>query len=182
MKKITTLFLKDPNDLSRVLNVLDELNTWIYESGIPTQKFDGSSCAIIKSELYKRYDLKPNKKLPPNAIPCQAPDIITGHHPHWIKCDRSNNNDKWFFEAFDNLDEIVDGTYELCGEKINKNPEKIIGHKLLKHGSVVLDITDFSYDNIKQYLTNHDIEGIVFHDKNSDKMCKIRKKDFNIKR
>ena len=53
MKKISTLFKKDPNNHGRVINELNEENYWIYEEGIKsTRKFDGTPCAIISGELY----------------------------------------------------------------------------------------------------------------------------------
>lgn len=182
MKKLSTLFKKNQNDLSKVTNEIDPKNKWVYESGIPTRKYDGTACAIISGELYKRYDVKKGKTVPVGAIPCQEPDQITGHHPHWIKCDRSDNANKYHFEAFDLLDNKIDGTYELCGEKVQGNPERIKGHQLILHGSTILDLKDFTYYGIKEYLESVDIEGIVFHDGNSDRMCKIRKSDFGIKR
>lgn len=152
--------------------------------GIPTRKFDGTATAIINGELYKRYDVKKGKQVPLNAIPCQESDEITGHHPHWVKCDRSNNENKWYFEGFDALENKEDGTYELCGEKLQGNPEKLTGHILIKHGCEILPITDFSFEGLKNYLSNKelDIEGIVFHHKTDGRMCKIRKCDFKIKR
>jgi|AntAceMinimDraft_9_1070365.scaffolds.fasta_scaffold05252_11 hypothetical protein len=191
MKKLSTLFEKDPNDLNRVINKINPVNEWVYENGIPTRKFDGTSCAIIGSELYKRYDAKIDKEtgkykkqIPLNAIPCQEPDLITGHHPHWIKCDRSDNSNKYHFEAFDSLENKEDGTYELCGEKVQRNPENIKGHILIKHGIEVLEITNFTFENIRNYLADerNDIEGIVFHSSVNDNMCKIRKSDFGIRR
>lgn len=184
MKKISTLYKKDPNDLGRVINEINPENAWVFESGIPTRKFDGTACAIINGELYKRYDVKHGKKVPENAIPCQEPDEITGHHPHWIKCDRNDNSNKYLFEAFDKLEDKVDGTYEAIGEKLQGNPEHIIGHELIKHGCEILPVSDFSFEGLKDYLSKYenDIEGIVFHDSKSDKMCKIRKCDFGIKR
>ena len=80
------------------------------------------------------------------------------------------------------IDKKEDGTYELCGKKVQGNPENIEGHKLIKHGSEVLSLEDDSFEYIKQYLTENDIEGIVFHHRNDDRMCKIRKSDFGIKR
>ncbi len=180
MKKLSTLFKKDSNN--NVTNVLDPKNTWVLTDGIPTRKFDGTSCAIINRELYKRFDLKKGRTLPPNSIPCQEADAITGHHPHWTKCERSDNSTKWHFVAFDALKDKADGTYELCGEKIQRNPEKMEGHKLIPHGSEILDINDFSYDSLKLYLSEKNIEGIVFHHKDDSRMCKIRKSDFGIKR
>lgn len=182
MKKISTLYKKDPNDLGRVIDEVNSENSWVFQECIPTRKFDGTSCAIIDGALYKRFDLKKGRKLPPNAIPCQKPDSKSGHHPHWVKCDREDKGNKWHFIAFDILEDKQDGTYELCGEKIQGNPEKIQGHKLIKHGAEVLSISDFSFGGLKAYLTQMDIEGIVFHHKTEDLMCKIRKTDFKIKR
>ena len=77
-----------------------------------------------------------------------------------------------------------DGTYELCGEKLQGNPEHLTGHILVKHGIEVLPVTDLSFEGLKNYLSNPDldIEGIVFHHKIDGRMCKIRKCDFGIKR
>lgn len=184
MKKISTLYKKDPNDLGRVINEVNTENAWVFESGIPTRKFDGTACMILNGELYKRYDVKHGKKVPENAIPCQEPDEITGHWPHWIKCERKDPANKWHFEAFDKLTDKIDGTYEAIGEKLQGNPEHIVGHELIKHGCEILPISDFSFEGLKDYLSKdeNDIEGIVFHDSKSDKMCKIRKCDFGIKR
>lgn len=183
MKKMTTLFKKDPKDLGRVINEINEENRWVLNrEGIATRKFDGSACAIINGELYKRYDAKKGKKAPEGAIPCQEPDEITGHHPHWVKCDKNNPADKYFIEAFNNRDWKKEATYELCGEKINANPEKLVGHHLIEHGSVTFNIKDFSFDAIKLFLEQNDIEGIVFHHLDDDRMCKIRKSDFGLKR
>ena len=185
MNKISTLYKKDPNDLSRVINELNPENKWVIDGeGIPTRKFDGTATAIIGGELYKRYDVKRGKQVPANAIPCQEPDEITGHWPHWIKCERNNPADKWHFVGFDALENKEEGTYELCGEKIQGNPEHLTGHILVKHGIEALPVADFSFEGLKNYLSNNelDIEGIVFHHKNDGRMCKIRKCDFGIKR
>ena len=193
MKKMTTLFKKDPEDLGRVINEINPENEWVFEFGIATRKFDGTSCAIIDGELYKRYDSKINRKtgkrkpILEGVIACQEPDNITGHWPHWVKCDRNNNADKWHFvgydELFSHMTDVYDGTYELCGEKVQGNPEGIEGHKLIKHGIQIIDLDkDFDFNSIRSLLGVLDIEGIVFHHKNDDRMCKIRKSDFGIKR
>ena len=182
MKKLSTLFKKDPTNLGRIINEINPENEWALKFGIPTRKFDGTSCAIIKGELYKRFDLKKGRTLPPNAIPCQEPDEITGHHPHWVKCDRNDNSNKWHFVAFDELENKEDVTYELCGKKIQGNPENVEGHKLIKHGMEKLDLINFDFERLKHFLTVADIEGIVFHHLTDGRMCKIRKSDFGIRR
>ena len=98
------------------------------------------------------------------------------------KCDRSNPGDKYHWEAFDKLEKIVDGTYELCGPKVQKNPENFDSHVLIKHGSEILDVKDLSFDGLKSFLMNENIEGIVFYNDDTNEMCKIRKTDFGIKR
>jgi hypothetical protein len=185
MKKISTLFKKDPNDLSRVINEVDPENMWVYETGIPTRKFDGTACMIKDMILYKRYDVKKGKIVPDGAIPCCDPDPITGHWPHWVKCDRNNPADKWHWEGFDNLAWQGSGTFELCGPKVQGNPEKLSEHELIRHGIIALELKDFTFDEINKFLSDptNDIEGIVFHDSlPTGRMCKIRKSDLGIKR
>lgn len=184
MKKISTLFKKDPSDLGRVINEVNPENQWVFDGeGVPTRKFDGTACAIIGGKLYKRYDVKKGKQVPDGAIPCQDADEITGHWPHWVRCDRNNPADQYHFEAFDSESKpLPDRTYELCGPKIQKNPEGFDKHILVPHGKNILDITDFSFEAIKAYLEVTDIEGIVFHHWAKGFLCKIRKSDFGIKR
>lgn len=188
MKKISTLFKKNPENLGLVINEVNPDNKWVYVNGIATRKFDGTACAIINEELYKRYDCRIDKNtgnykkpIPHGAISCQEADLISGHHPHWVKCNRQKPDEKYHWIAFDNLENKENGTYELCGEKVQGNPENISGYLLIKHGCEILPLTDFSFDAIKDYLSNTNIEGIVFHNNNGD-MCKIRKSDFGIKR
>jgi len=185
MKKISTLFKKDPTDLGMVINEVNQENQWVFDGyGIATRKYDGTATAIINGEVYKRYDVKKGRLVPDGAIPCQEADLITGHHPHWLKCDRSKSEDKYFFEGFDALEIKEDGTYELIGEKVQGNPEKVRGHILVEHGSKQLTglIYPMTFENLKQYLESVDIEGIVFHHKSDGRMCKLRKSDFGIRR
>lgn len=132
--------------------------------------------------MYKRYDVKKGKNVPDGAIPCQYPDEITGHWPHWVKCDRNNKTDKYHFEAYDRELNLIDGTYELIGPKINGNRENYSYHVLIKHGVEVYYVHP-SFEQLKRFLEISDIEGIVFHATDlSGRMCKIRKSDFGIKR
>lgn len=182
MIKISTLYKKDPNDLSRVINEINPENAWALAEGVATRKFDGTACAIINGTLYKRYDVKKGREVPYGAIPCQDPDPITGHWPHWVQCEEASPEDKYAFEAFNVMWCRSNGTYELCGPKVQGNKEKLSEHRLLEHGAWKIDdLEDRSYDGIKAYLLDHDIEGIVFHHPDG-RMCKIRKSDFGIKR
>jgi len=190
MKKISTLYKKNPENLGLVINEVDPQNAWVFtDDGVKaTRKFDGTACAIIDGQLYKRYDVKKGKTVPDGAIPCQEPDAITGHWPHWIACKRDNPADKFHFEGYDNFVDWYgwkpkDGTYELCGPKVQGNPEKYDLHCLEPHGDKVLlgIVNPLNFENLKEYLEAVDIEGIVFHHPDG-RMCKLRKSDFGIKR
>jgi len=194
MKKMSTLFeviYTEHGRKGEILNKIRPENEWINDEGVrATRKYDGSACAVIDGKLYKRLDCKINKEtgeykkpVPKGAIPCQEPDKITGHHPHWVLCSEDNPADKYFIEAFDLLQNKQDGTYELCGLKVNENNEKLANHILIPHGKDELQLTDFSFKTIKDYLSDkdNDIEGIVFWHPDGRK-CKIRKADFGVKR
>lgn len=192
MKKITTLFKKNPENLALVINEVNPENIWVINGeGIPTRKFDGTPLALINGYVYKRFDAKRGKAIPIGAIPCQEADHVSGSHPHWVRCNPGNPEDRLFYEGLHNYEtanncvfSALDGTFELIGERINKNSEKIVGHTLVRHGADVLQIESLSFDYLKKYLSDpeNDIEGIVWHHKVDGRMCKLRKSDFGIKR
>ena len=156
---------------------------------IATVKIDGSCCAIINGEFYKRYDAKNGKPVPNGAIKCQEEaDPITGHLPCWVKVDKDNPADKWFYEAYKNTSCVVengisrysftlpDGTYEAVGEHFQSNPYHLIGDTLIPHGREIIDV-ERTFEGIKKYLSENYIEGIVFW-KDGEPKCKIKRSDF----
>lgn len=182
MKKIPTLFEREfeNHKVTKVTPRVTPGLEWVLEGkGYATEKLDGSCTAIIDGVFYKRYDARKGKKAPEGAIPCCEPDQITGHHPHWVKVDESNPADKWFVAAYKNTKNIVDGTYEAIGEHFQGNPHGITGDILAKHGEIVLDDVPRTFEGIKQYLTDHYIEGIVFW-LDGEPRCKIKRSDFGL--
>ena len=186
MKKIPTLFEREFKD-HKVVEVKPTLSSpdlqWVLDGeGEATLKVDGSCCAIIDGLFYRRYDAKKGKRPPENAIPCSDPDPITGHWPHWIPASASDNDkaSKWYVAALQ--DYILnngfpeDGTYEAIGPHFQGNPYKLETDTLVKHGTVVLDV-ERSFDGIRNYLQEHEIEGIVFW-KDGEPQCKIKRSDF----
>lgn len=181
MKKIPTLF-KRIYENHKVVDITPDVTEgmeWVLEGeGVATVKYDGSCCAIINGEFYKRYDAKKSRKAPEGAIPCCEPDPITGHHPHWVKVDENNPADKWFLYALKHtpLSGDCDGTYEAIGLHFNGNPYKMGIDTLVPHGHYFVAI-DRSFEGIKQYLKENYIEGIVFW-KDGEPQCKIKRSDF----
>ena len=153
MRKIPTLFKKKYNDNGKYLGVIPEWNVELDPNKFYaiTVKWDGTACAIIDGELYKRYDVKPGKKIPDGAIMCQPYDKDAKHNPCWVKCDRNNPSDKWHWVAFDKgcaYDAPIsrksypldDGTYELVGKHIQNNPYRIDNEILIPHGKYLVHL------------------------------------------
>lgn len=181
MKKIPTLFTRVFEN-RRIVDITPEITPGCEEAflnGIATVKFDGSCCAIIDGEFYKRYDAKKGKKPPEGAIPCCDPDPVTGHHPHWVKVDPSNPSDKWFVEAYSNLGYIPGpGTYEAIGPHFNGNPYGESEDILTPHGCVHVSVKR-DFDSIKTWLDANNEEGLVFW-LNGEPVCKIKRTDFGL--
>ena len=186
MKKIPTLFERvyENHKIVGILpNVTDGMEWVLNGEGVATIKFDGSCCAIINGEFYKRYDAKKGKKPPVGAIPCCEPDEITGHHPHWVKVDKNNPSDKWFEEAYyitsmwtNHGLKLEDGTYEAVGKHFQGNPYGYENDRLVKHGKEVIEV-ERTFEGIKKYLEDNYIEGLVFW-KDGEPKCKIKRSDF----
>ncbi len=176
MRKLRTLFIKDENHLAT--NKLS-IN-WKDKEWKAYRKYDGTSCAVINGILYKRYDYKKffkgtYKKLPEGAISCCDPDPITKHWPHWVPV---KSTDKWHLMA---KIPTEDGTYELCGEKINGNKDGLADYVYINHNdeSIIVDIEVLEYDYLKSFLEDSSMEGLVI--KYGDDWVKVRKTDFGLK-
>ena len=186
MKKIPTLFEREFKD-HNVIKILPKVHPgmeWVLEGeGIATVKYDGACCAVINGEFYKRYDCKKGKVPPEGFIPCCEPDKITGHWSGWVKIDEKNPADKWFVTAYEMTVmlenygmKLSDGTYEAVGRCFQNNPYNFTSNKLIKHGKKIVEV-ERTFDGIKKYLSEHEIEGIVFW-KDGSPQCKIKRSDF----
>lgn len=173
MKKIISLFKRDYEGTHKVFNEIVSGSEWVIAGeGVATRKFDGTCCMVKDGVLYKRFDAKKGKNPPHGFISAQDPDPITGHWPGWVEVG-NGSEDKWHREAFNNQ---PDGTYELCGPKVQGNPEGFDKHVLIPHGVEKLEAPR-SYDALKEWFKDKNIEGIVWHHPDG-RMVKIKKKDF----
>lgn len=185
MKKIISLFQRNYDGDRLVRDEIVPGAEWVVAGeGIATRKFDGTACMIRAGRMFKRYDVKKGRKAPPDFEPTQDPDPVTGHWPGWIPIN-DGPDDKWFRQGLASYSvehsPVPDGTYELCGPKINGNPEKFEGHVLVPHGVHSVEPFPRTFDEIKAAFTTMDIEGVVWW--NTDgRMVKIKAKDFGIKR
>lgn len=188
MKKISTVFKINWMNQKRgeILPEANPENQWVLDGeGIATRKWDGTPVLVKEGKLYKRYDRKFNSKTneykpaPNGWTPCQDPDPITKHWTGWMPVGEAND-DKWFNEAWSKIaSPLPDGTYELIGPQINGNAEHVPDLMFHKHGDVTFDIPIRTYDTLKQFLIDHDIEGIVFHHPDG-RMAKIKRRDYGL--
>lgn len=182
MKKIISLFQRNYDGDRLVRNEVTPGAEWVIAGeGIATRKWDGTCCKIENAQLWKRYDAKKGKSPPIGFVPAQEPDPVTGHWPGWLPVGNSPD-DQWHREAFEREPTLIHatGTWELCGPKVQGNPEKLDHHILIRHG-VHLMYPTRTFDGIRQCLEANDIEGIVFHHPDG-RMVKIKARDFGIKR
>lgn len=178
MKKISSLFQRNYETDRLVRDEIVSGSEWVAEGeGIATRKFDGTCCRVENGILYKRYDVKKGKTPPSGFISAQKPDEKTGHWPGWIKVG-DGPEDKYHREAFKG--DEPDGTYELCGPKVQGNPEQFDSHVLIPHGKEILDAPR-TFSELKDWFNDKDIEGIVWHNRDG-RMVKIKLKDFGLKR
>ncbi len=178
MKKMPCLFVRDFHGRSS-FTIREDVTPgceWVLAGeGIASRKWDGTACAVIGGVLHKRYDAKKGKAPPEGAIPCDEPDPVTGHHPHWIVVGDEPES-KWHRDTLLGSLPLADGTYELCGPKISADPERLHTRAFIKHGDHVLTPTR-NFAGLREYLENNHIEGIVFAHPDG-RMCKIRRADF----
>jgi len=187
MKKIISLFQRNYDTDRLVRNEVVPGAEWVIAGeGIATVKFDGTCCLVKDHKLFRRYDVKHGKETPVGFIPAQDPDPVTGYWPGWIAVG-DGPEDKYHREAYYFMGNIgcslPDGTYELCGPKIQGNPESLEQHQLIKHGESILKTEEVprEFNALREWLATQNIEGIVWHRGNGD-MVKIKKKDFGLKR
>ena len=182
MKKTLSLFQRNHDGDRLVRDELVPGAEWVAAGeGVATRKYDGTCCMVRDGKLYKRYDAKAGKTPPAGFEPAQPePDANTGHWPGWLAVG-GGSDDARHREGWATSSNLPNGTYELCGPKVQGNPEDFGVHVLVRHGCDVLTDAPRDWTGLRSYLANKDIEGIVWHHQDG-RMVKIKGKDYGLKR
>lgn len=160
----------------------------MYLQGFEPNEQYQDSLVGIQTERYSGAEFDPVFSKEENWF-----DPITGHLPCWVKCDRNNPSDKWFWSAYDNALSLIkrrlsdldflsdsirlsDNTYEAVGEHFQGNPHNLNSDCLAHHGAIKVKV-ERSFKGIKKFLAENYIEGIVFW-LNGEPVCKIKRYDF----
>lgn len=175
MKKIKTLFVRDSEDRRYVTPQVEPGCEWVVNGeGTATRKFDGTCVRFDGAQWWARREVKAGKSAPVDFVPEQH-DHTTGKTVGWEPA--ANSAFATFIaEAVEREQRSAPGTYELCGPKVNGNPEGFPHHVLVTHGAVALDAPR-DFDGLRTWLSNYHYEGIVWHHPDG-RMVKIKKRDF----
>lgn len=175
MKKIPTVFRRDPDDLRHVLAEVTPGCEWVLAGeGVATRKYDGTCVMFDGSDWWARREVKPDKQTPPNFDEVDHDDT-TGKRVGWVPLEQSGFG-KFHAEATAGR-RFDQGTYELVGPKINGNPESCDSHRLVQHGAFHLRHVPRDFAGLRDWLLTHEYEGIVWHHPDG-RMAKLKRRDF----
>lgn len=200
MQKIPSVFRRDPDDMAHLLPEVHPDAQWVLDGeGVPTRKYDGT-CVMLDEQgaWWARREVKPGKTPPPNWRKVDVDDH-TGKAMGWEPIEQSGYA-KAFAEAVTFPPVIkfqqegtsyAPGTYELCGPKVNGNPEGYDHHVLASHaladrtvrtGLYVRDLSsEEAFDSLReQVMRVHESfgwEGLVWHHPDG-RMAKLKARDF----
>jgi hypothetical protein len=180
VEKIISLFMRNYDGDRLVRDEIVPGAEWVPAgAGVATVKIDGTSCMVRDGRLFKRYDAKPGRTPPAGFEQSGEPDAVTGRVQGWVPVG-DGPEDRWHREAFVRLSVWPEGTYELCGPKVQGNPQHLDQHMLIPHGHSPMPTAPRTFEAIRDFLTEYDIEGIVWHHPDG-RMVKIKARDFGIR-
>lgn len=177
MRKIPTLFVRDPDDRKHVLNEVTPGCEWVLAGeGVATRKYDGTCCMFDGEDWWARREVKAGKEPPPNFVQMEH-DETTGKTVGWEPAEQSGFA-KFITEAIRGDEEP--GTYELIGPKVNGNPERVSEHVLIPHGKATISLAyPLTFEGLRErFTTDWPHEGIVWHHPDG-RMVKLKVRDFS---
>lgn len=194
MRKVPTLFQRDPDDMRRLLLQVHPDCQWVLNGeGVATRKYDGT-CVMYDGTWWARREVKPGKQFPAEFRLAEH-DHVTGKSVGWEPIDQSPFR-KPFQEAVEPLaqfgvligQDVPEGTYELVGPKINGNPERCETHRLerhataeqVDHGYFLDDTGGMTFASVRTAilaLAEDGWEGVVWHHPDG-RYAKLKARDF----
>jgi len=107
-------------------------------------------------------------------------DDGTGQIPGWVPVG-DGPEDQYHREALaDRSVRLIEGvTYELCGPKVQGNPQFLEHHELIQHGMHRLMNVPTDFEGLREYLTDFPMEGVVWHLDGSP-LAKVKRRDFGL--
>ena len=180
MQKIPTLYIRDKDNPKLVTREVDPACQWVIDGeGVATEKWDGSACLVRDGVLYRRHRVKPGKAKPPGWV-------------HWNFEHPEESGHGWALVGDSTADQyhrlawnhgtkcLLDGTYELVGPSLQKNPHDCEAHHLWMHGGEPHPNAPTGFDFLWEWFKDmHPMEGLVWHHPDG-RMAKIKRRDFGL--
>lgn len=202
MRKIPTLFRRDPDNPALITRDVHPDCQWVLDGeGTPTRKLDGTCVGYfpaVRGEVrvhggigsgevhdsgdvtgvwFARREVKANQSAPDGFI-VEQEDPVTGKAVGWVPIEQSSFH-RYFVEALPRIGcSPYFGTYELCGPKVNGNPEKLAVHHLFRHVDIErLKSVPRDFDGLIEWLLSAcNWEGAVWHHPDG-RMAKLKVRD-----
>ncbi len=178
MQKIPTLYIRDEDNPKFVTREVNPDCQWVIDGeGTATEKWDGSACLVHDGTLYRRHRVKPGKAKPPGWIHWNFEQPEQSGHG-WAPVTDSTA-DQYHREAWDYRG-YADGTWELLGPSLQKNPHRLERHLLWRHGGYRYPDAPRTFDALREWFKiMPPMEGLVWHHPDG-RMAKIKRRDFNL--
>lgn len=177
MQKIKSLFIRDEANPRLVTREVETDCKWVIDGeGVATIKVDGTACLVRNGRFYRRHQLKQKRPKPESWLHWTFDTERESGHG-WLLISDSPADD-YHREGWQQYDgDPVDGTYELIGPKIQKNPYKLTVHQIWPHGKETCPRAPRTFDALSLYLRVWSCEGFVWHHPDG-RMAKIKRRDF----
>lgn len=184
MEKIPTIYTRDwDGDPKYVTQEPNPACDWVFAGeGKPTRKYDGTCVRFDGEHWWARREVKPGKPEPAGFV-LIGEDPATGKRMGWEPADGTGFH-RYLVEAAGGEGQLYDwlpGTYELCGPKINRNPEGYPEHRLVRHDDAApIEVESLTWEGIRTTVLKgaaEGFEGIVWHH-DDGRMAKIKARDF----
>jgi hypothetical protein len=185
MRKIPTLFVRDEQDRRYVTDAVTPGCEWVLAGeGVATRKYDGT-CVMLDpfDRWWARREVKRGKARPDGFWALET-DPATGNTVGWEPAEQSPFA-RWLqqalLEADAEHDDLEPGTYELIGQKINGDPERVGDtHALIRHADAYRINFTGDADGIRAVIrelhTDLGWEGVVWHHPDG-RMAKLKARD-----
>jgi hypothetical protein len=184
VNKIPTLFVRDPQDMSRVTREVTSGCEWVLDGvGWATRKYDGTNVRVtVRDGAFVKLEKRRNPTREEKAA---------GAEPGYVDAEPSGPDDKHIFAAVNATDFTgwPDGSWpcEALGPKIQGGAEGV-EPMLVQFSlpgwameSAIPDGGPRTFDELKGVLSETDWEGIVWHHPDG-RMAKLKCRDFGAKR
>ena len=190
MRKIPTLFVRNPES-HKIEPTLSDGCEWVLAGqGRATRKVDGTAVLIRNGKAWKRREVKPRRTPPPDFERVET-DETTAKEVGWVPVRIGDPSDQYFVEGIRGTGIGVPPpqgeTFELVGPMVQNNTENLDRHTLIPHDSEKLHIAappriagldaERAFEVLDAYLRDWPHEGIVWHHPDG-RRAKIKRRDF----